>query len=370
MARDRLTALRIQQTNNSDRWSCPSQTAVDLSQPLIPPRNVYVQPDRQHHMLETRWSHPAQGGMSAPYLERLPSLPNPYVWNTGQTYTNSSLRNSTIPEYSETDGGMSAFYSEIGLIQDDLRTFNDSVSRISDLHARSLDSIDWVSARRSAHQLDGLVKETSALSDKLKVRIQNLHTKDADGRDGEIRKQQTGLVKHKFVQAIQNYQQVEQTYRLKYKQRMERQFRVVKPDATSEEVKAVVDDAPGGQVFAQLLQSSSRYGASRAAFREVQERNEDVKRIEQTLSELAQLFNDMHILVMKDSEAVDGIHAMATDIEKHAEVGLRYTEKAISSARASRKRKWICIAIVFIILALFGMAVGILAAELNNGNNI
>lgn len=37
---------------------------------------------------------------------------------------------------------------------------------------------------------------------------------------------QTALVKSKFVEAIQNYQGVEQQYRTKYKQRMERQFKI------------------------------------------------------------------------------------------------------------------------------------------------
>ena len=37
---------------------------------------------------------------------------------------------------------------------------------------------------------------------------------------------QTALVKQKFVEAIQNYQTAEQQYRTKYKQRMERQFKI------------------------------------------------------------------------------------------------------------------------------------------------
>lgn len=41
--------------------------------------------------------------------------------------------------------------------------------------------------------------------------------------------------------------------------------------------------------------NSNRYGESRAAYREVQERHEDIKRIEQTLAELAQLFNDVSV---------------------------------------------------------------------------
>jgi len=37
---------------------------------------------------------------------------------------------------------------------------------------------------------------------------------------------ETALVKSKFVEAIQNYQSVEQQYRTKYKQRLERQFKI------------------------------------------------------------------------------------------------------------------------------------------------
>ncbi len=64
---------------------------------------------------------------------------------------------------------------------------------------------------------------------------------------------QTALVKSKFVEAIQSYQQVEQQYRTRYKQRMERQYKIVKPDATPEEVRAVVNDTNNDQIFSQAV---------------------------------------------------------------------------------------------------------------------
>ena len=67
----------------------------------------------------------------------------------------------------------------------------------------------------------------------------------------------------------------------------------MKPDATPEEVKAVVNDDSGGQIFSQALLNSNRYGEAKSAYREVQERHEDIKKIEKTLTELAQLFNDV-----------------------------------------------------------------------------
>ena len=41
------------------------------------------------------------------------------------------------------------------------------------------------------------------------------------------------------------------------------------------------------------LMNSNRYGEAKSAYREVQERHEDIKKIEKTLTELAQLFNDV-----------------------------------------------------------------------------
>ncbi|KAG8917459.1 Plasma membrane t-SNARE, secretory vesicle fusion [Tulasnella sp. 408] len=148
---------------------------------------------------------------------------------------------------------MSAFYSEISAIQDQIRAFNDNVNRISDLHSRSLNNMDEVAMQRTEAQLDGLVEDTRTLSGNLKRRIKDLERKGGSGRDGQIRKQQTGLVKAKFVEAIQNYQEVEKQYRAKYKARLERQYKIVNPNATPEEVRAVVNNEGDGQIFAQAV---------------------------------------------------------------------------------------------------------------------
>jgi len=156
-------------------------------------------------------------------------------------------------------GTMSAFYSEITSIQEGIEHFNGNVARISELHSRSLTA---AASQQDAAQLDEVVAETRTLSNTLKQRIQGFGSSPAPGQDPQIWQNQTGLVRSRFMEAIQNYQQVEQQYRTKYKQRVERQFKIVKPDATPEEVAAVVnDDSSGGnQVFAQALSSSTRYG--------------------------------------------------------------------------------------------------------------
>ena len=84
-------------------------------------------------------------------------------------------------------------------------------------------------------------------------------------------------------------------------------------------------DGAGGQIFSQAVRSaasldlievtdqgslklsaSTRYGQSRAASREVQDRHEDIKKIERTLEELAQLFNDVRLLFGTPMLPADG----------------------------------------------------------------
>jgi syntaxin 1B/2/3 len=169
------------------------------------------------------------------------------------------------------------------------------------------------------------------------------------------------------MQSIQSYQDVEKDFRGRQKQRMERQFKIVKPDATPEEIRAVVNDENGGQIFSQALMNSNRYGESRAAYREVQERHEDIKKIERTLTELAQLFNDMAVLVEQQDETINHIQEAAVSADKDLEVGLQETNKAVKSAAAARKKRWICFFIILIILAIVGIVVGIqVSKNINN----
>lgn len=283
---------------------------------------------------------------------------NPYAQQDDNRYEMTQFNGQGHGQPSPAVDDVTAFYDEISAIQDSIAQFNNNVQRISDLHSRSLNTMDDQAAEKNNQQLDSLVEETSSMSNQIKTRIKNLVQKSG-GRDGNAKKQQIGAVKQRFIEAIQNYQNVERQYRTKYKQRMERQFKIVKPDATPEEIRAVVNDEQGGQVFSQALMSSTSYGASRAAYREVQERHEDIKRIERTLTELAQLFNDMSILVDQQDELINNIQDVAGTVEKDVEQGLNHADKAVVSARAARKKRWICFAIIVIICAIIAIVLAV-----------
>ncbi|KAG9103576.1 Plasma membrane t-SNARE, secretory vesicle fusion [Ceratobasidium sp. 370] len=300
------------------------------------------------------------------------SYTNPYAQQDTGRYEMANVNNSTTQLVGGGgDGGdMSAFYTEISSIQDSIRSYNDTVQRIADLHNRSLTQTDEAAAQRNAQQLEQLVEDVNGISRQLQRRIKDLMSKSLPGRDGQIRAQQTNLVNAKFVEAIQNYQVVERDYRAKSKQRVERQIKIAKPDATPEEIRAAVnDDAGNGQIFSQALMSSNRFGESRSAYREVQSRHEDLKKIEKTLTELAQLFNDMSVLVAQQDETIDQVEHSAMEASKDMEVGLKHTEAAVDSARGARKKRWICFGIIVVILAIIAIVLAVHFVNLNKGSS-
>ncbi|THG95073.1 hypothetical protein EW026_g6515 [Hermanssonia centrifuga] len=287
-----------------------------------------------------------------------PSYPSPT-----NNVTNGGAGNGT--------DAMSAFYSEITSIQDAITSYNSNIARISDLHSRTLNSTDEGANHQNAALLEELVGQTSGLGTNIKQRIQALEAQPAQpGQDMRIRKNRTDFARSKFVEALQNYQQVERDYRARYKQRVERQFKIVKPDATPEEVNAVVNDTQGGgdQIFAQALSASTRYGESRAAYREVQDRHADIQRIEHTLEELAQLFSDvrMSVLVNQQDETIKAIETTAIVVDDDTRKGVEQMDLAVKSARSARRKRWICFILILIILAIVGIVVGV---EVSNNVN-
>lgn len=120
------------------------------------------------------------------------------------------------------------FRSKITAIQDLIHSYRDNITRISNLQSRSLTATDDQALSQATAELDTASSQTQDISAQIKRRIQALEASrgKVSGRDREAWVQQTNVVKSRFVTAIQEYQQSEQQYRQKSRQRMERQVRI------------------------------------------------------------------------------------------------------------------------------------------------
>lgn len=256
-------------------------------------------------------------------------------------------------------GGEGDFWSQLSGCQSTLNEMQDMIQQVRQAHIASLSRLDTTPNSAAARETDQLIASTRDLTSHNKDKIKQLNKMAKD----KAQKQQVAATKSRFMSLLNEYQVVEKEFRKKVRERGERQFKIVKPDATPEEVQQVLEtDNP--QIFSQALLSSNRYGDARGAFKEVQERHEDIKKIEKTLTELAQMFNEMSMLVEQQDETINVIETQANSVNVDMEQGLKHTEKAVTSARKARRKKWICFWIsVLILLIVVAVVVGVICGQ-------
>ncbi|KAI9596814.1 t-SNARE [Syncephalis fuscata] len=255
---------------------------------------------------------------------------------------------------------MDQFFQEIQYIQDSLGQIQTSVARIEELHQQSLNelSLNVYSKRliELSQEMDYHVSETRKLMMEIKGRIKAIEIANqkvpSSSGDLQIRKSQCAQLKRKFLDAVQRYQQVEQQFRQKYRERMERQYRIVCPNATQAEVDAALDSNTGNQLFAQELLQSTRHGEAKRALREVQERHEDIRRIEQTILELHTLFQEMQTLVESQGQMIDSIENNVTNAANYTETAVKHIDTAIVHRKSARKRMWCLITLLLILIII------------------
>ncbi|KAI3625205.1 hypothetical protein CBS9595_000566 [Malassezia furfur] len=333
----------------------PSSHGV-FQQPNVPASAVSAQPQDSYEM-QPRYTNVVTSGDGlgpATYASATP----------GQSYGTGAAGSTAI---NMPDGNSGSFFSEISGIQEAIRQIDQNINRISELHSRSLNNVGEASQLEAESQLTALAQETSSLTNAVKNRIKALEAEAVkipasgpapEGIDRNVRLTQIGAAKNRFKETILRYQEVEKAYRTKYRQRTERQLRIVKPDATQEEIQGALDGSSGGQqIFAQALRNSNRQGEARGALREVQERHNDIQRIEQTITELAALFQEMSILVEQQDEQLNVIKDHAQHTEQEVQAARQQTDKAVISAKKRRKMRWICFWILVVLICIIIAAV-------------
>jgi syntaxin 1B/2/3 len=145
---------------------------------------------------------------------------------------------------------------------------------------------------------------------------------------------------------------------------------VVNPEVTDEELEHELSD-PQTQIFQQALMSSTRHTQAQSALLEVQSRHNDIVGIERKVTELAQLFNELSIMIEVSDITIDEIQTHAEIAKTTMEQGMEQVTRATKLAREIRKKKWWCLLIVVIIIIVIVVAVTVtqVVNHRNGGSN-
>ncbi|KAL5462751.1 hypothetical protein PMIN06_001444 [Paraphaeosphaeria minitans] len=194
----------------------------------------------------------------------------------------------------------------------------------------------------------------------LVTRVKTIKSKPESGNPRNA--PQVGKVDRRLKAVMNRYQNVEKKFRQDQQEAIKRQYRIVNPNATEEELQEVAADSSNDGVFAQALMSSNRQGQANSTLRNVRERHEAIQKIEQQMVELAQLFTDLDQIVMQQEPLVENIEAKGEEIHQNVVQANTEIGGAIEKARSARRKKWWCLLICVIIVIIIAIIVAIVVS--------
>ncbi|TDZ27007.1 Syntaxin-like protein psy1 [Colletotrichum sidae] len=256
------------------------------------------------------------------------------------------------------------FLSRVQYLRGEIQALTTDVENVGYLHQRSLSSPD----ASASQQLEQAVTETQLRNTRVKDGIKALERDLSKTQDGSFKTKsaQLSTLKNTFKSELDKYQQIERDYQKRYREQIARQYRIVNPEATEEEVKEATEADWGDEGVFQTALKSNRTGQANSVLGNVRARHNELQRIEKTLIELAQLYQEMATLVEAQEPVVNAAEQNAEQTVENIHKGNEQVEVANKHARNRRKLKWWCLLITIIIIALaVGLGVGLYEANKN-----
>uniref|UniRef100_A0A158R6C2 t-SNARE coiled-coil homology domain-containing protein n=1 Tax=Syphacia muris TaxID=451379 RepID=A0A158R6C2_9BILA len=259
---------------------------------------------------------------------------------------------------SVTDTPSDSFFNSVFEIRKVMEELNNDIvslkSRQADILARA--TVEESHKNELEHHITQIKKEIS----KLKLKLVQMKTTLEHGRNGEgprnatdmrIRKHQVESLIKKLSDLIEQFTAAQNGYRERVAKRLKRQLELAGEEATNEEIDAMLE-SNSTQIFYRGVTTA----AGRLALEDASSRNREILRLEQSIAELNEMYNDIAFLVHSQGETVSKIEDNVGITLENVEAGgscarqaVRYKQRAI--------RKKICCTIISIAILLIIIAV-------------
>jgi len=260
------------------------------------------------------------------------------------------------------EGFMQEFFDEVTSIKGGMAAIRKNIKAIEEFSSQSLMSVGIES--KGNGELEKLIESTNITASDVRNKLKEMDaenkkmsSKEKESAQFRIRTNVHGTLTKKFLELMQEYQEVQTKYKNKYRERVERQYKIVKPEATQEEIDEALDSG-NTQVFAEKILDKQRHSQAKDALAYIENKHREILALEQSIMELHQLFLDMAILVEAQGELIDQIEYNVQQSVAFTAEGVIQLKKANKLAKKSRKKICCLIIILLIVLGVVGGVVG------------
>eukprot|EP00742_Colponemidia_sp_Colp-10_P001072 GILJ01001162.1.p1 GENE.GILJ01001162.1~~GILJ01001162.1.p1 ORF type:complete len:345 (+),score=58.92 GILJ01001162.1:95-1036(+) len=251
---------------------------------------------------------------------------------------------------------MSDYFRKIGAVKNSMNVIKANTERIRKLKDQAVRVTLPEQEKKISTELQQIIDETNVTAQSLKNSLEQMKSdntefdaKHKNTSESRIRANMLQTTTRKFKEYLQEYQKVQTEYKSKVRQKVERQIKIVEPNATQEEVDQVVQSGDVGSVFRSKIMEGA-HEQLKNAVADIQDKYRDIRKLEQSVTELHQTFLDLALLVESQGEILD-------QIEYSVGMAKEYTEKAEKELIKAKKysqgaRKKMCCVIVILVIIL------------------
>lgn len=260
---------------------------------------------------------------------------------------------------------MSSFFREVETVKKELGLVRKAEKQTDSLSQQMLLAVEYREEENVSRELAQLMAQTQARIKRVKAKLEHLQAETKQLTDEkQLRAQELRIRTHlqkalqqKFVQAVDRYRAAQQRYSKEVKGKVTRQVQIMKPDADAEYVEQVMQQEGGVQRFYEQVILKTAATEVKDAYDRAVERLDEVKQLEQSVTELAQMFVDMALLVNQQGEMLDSIEAAVINARDLTDAGNEDLEKSIAYQGEIRKKQCCIVAVVVTVLGAIILAV-------------
>ncbi|VDD81202.1 unnamed protein product [Mesocestoides corti] len=168
----------------------------------------------------------------------------------------------------------------------------------------------------------------------LELSIQQEEKAGGDMAELRIKRSQHQTIGRRFVSVMQEYNKAQTDYRDANKTRILRQMAIADRHITNEELEDMLESG-NPQIFTQSIMADTQ--AARQTLSEIEARHRDIIKLEQSIKELHDMFQDLATLVDSQQETIDKIEYNVDQAKDYIETAKTDVEKAVVYKKKSRK---------------------------------
>lgn len=261
---------------------------------------------------------------------------------------------------------LESFHAEIDALKKAINRIEKNVETVETKYKQSLGRhVTQAERAEVSAQISTLVVQTGKTSQAIRKRLRRIADENEQfARDYpqntsalRIRVSTHQAVTHAFMETMQKLEDAQEKHHGAVKAAVERQLRLMNPDAPEEDIQAalqrgdssaVVDNSP---LLCELPAQEQKQ--LRAQLDMLTSRNNDIRVLEHNIVELHQMFLDMQLLVERQGDLLNTIEFNVQETKGKAEAGLNELVQAHDfQKKVKRKKCYIFLLLVVLIIVI------------------